>query len=453
MKQEYAGCRTLREINRLPSENVDPETFFDEYIATRTPVQFDGFLAEADWKVSKDRWTIDYLKQHTPDTMKVKVEYRNSESDRFGLGKERKISFHQFLSDIDEGATNLYMTTQELEYDLEDHPEVISAPLTALTDDFPFIPKLFGNLIVSNINLWMGRSSTWTTSGLHHDYHDNLYIMLKGQKQITLISPAFAENLYTVGELDIVYPNGRINYVGQPTFADGRSLEADKAWTAAQKLKQAISDAKSSRHSGGKRFGNQSSISQEDDEDEGEEEDDIDLALEEVLEAEHDDFDEEAFDEDEDGDFDETEDSNFDDEGSDEDDASNESNDLLTGKRSLTTVGIPQNKRQRVSHEVTTTSSRPDNFSNVDTSLSPSQLKDQFPQYLEAAKSAITVTLKEGEMLFIPAGWFHEVKSQGSEGHMAFNYWFHPPDQLENFEKPYVSDFWPSVLASKLQNK
>ena len=102
------------------------------------------------------------------------------------------------------------------------------------------------------------------------------------------------------------------------------------------------------------------------------------------------------------------------------------------------------------------------------------------------------VTLKEGEMLWLPAGWFHEVTSAstststststsasngrasdsgvgaaaadegpggvggvgggasggsaeadgGRTGHMAMNYWFHPPDTA-NFEKPYAGEFWP----------
>jgi Cupin-like domain len=53
------------------------------------------------------------------------------------------------------------------------------------------------------------------------------------------------------------------------------------------------------------------------------------------------------------------------------------------------------------------------------------------------------VTIKAGEMLFIPAGWFHEVRSTGGGkvGHLALNYWFHPPDG-STFEKPYTSDFW-----------
>lgn len=60
------------------------------------------------------------------------------------------------------------------------------------------------------------------------------------------------------------------------------------------------------------------------------------------------------------------------------------------------------------------------------------------------AARCFEVTITAGQMLYIPAGWFHEVRSTGggSEGHLALNYWFHPPDG-SSFEKPYSSDFWP----------
>lgn len=81
------------------------------------------------------------------------------------------------------------------------------------------------------------------------------------------------------------------------------------------------------------------------------------------------------------------------------------------------------------------------------------------------------VTLNEGEMLWLPAGWFHEVISTSSSGndshatddehsdgtgkvsgpmagHLAMNYWFHPPDSAD-FEKPYSDDFWQSDWAKR----
>lgn len=64
----------------------------------------------------------------------------------------------------------------------------------------------------------------YVTSGLHHDYHDNLYVLLRGTKKITLYSPKDAEKLYTVGIIAHVHPNGRINYTDRLTRADGNVL-------------------------------------------------------------------------------------------------------------------------------------------------------------------------------------------------------------------------------------
>lgn len=50
----------------------------------------------------------------------------------------------------------------------------------------------------------------------------------------------------------------------------------------------------------------------------------------------------------------------------------------------------------------------PSNFSKVDPSLPASELQERFPMFLEA--EACTVEVKAGQMLFLPAGWFHEVR-------------------------------------------
>lgn len=92
---------------------------------------------------------------------------------------------------------------------------------------------------------------------------------------------------------------------------------------------------------------------------------------------------------------------------------------------------------------------RPDNFSRVTSNLSAREMVTRFPKYIEACKSAVTVTLDADDLLYIPTGWFHEVQSIGSGGHIAFNYWFHPPDQWD-FYNPYSSSFWKDVYADKL---
>lgn len=79
-------------------------------------------------------------------------------------------------------------------------------------------------------------------------------------------------------------------------------------------------------------------------------------------------------------------------------------------------------------------------------------------------------------MLYLPAGWFHNVTSftdtadDGSDakpvrkGHMAFNYWFHPPnlasldgrvgkDTAGTFEKPYHHEFWVQDWAMRMKDR
>lgn len=66
---------------------------------------------------------------------------------------------------------------------------------------------------------------------------------------------------------------------------------------------------------------------------------------------------------------------------------------------------------------------------------------------------ALVPQVNAGEMLYLPAGWFHEVTSFGGQrsgGHLAFNYWMHPPDHLhptDGFSTPYKSSYWPAQWA------
>ena len=73
--------------------------------------------------------------------------------------------------------------------------------------------------------MWLGRSDA-ASSGLHHDFHDNLYALLRGTKRFRLFSPADAALMQTAGTISKVHQNGRINYEGEePTAVDGRTAE------------------------------------------------------------------------------------------------------------------------------------------------------------------------------------------------------------------------------------
>ncbi len=66
----------------------------------------------------------------------------------------------------------------------------------------------------------------------------------------------------------------------------------------------------------------------------------------------------------------------------------------------------------------------PSNFSAIDTSRPKRDILKEFPLFKNA--QPLDVEIRAGEMLYLPAGWFHEVTSYGDASsplHMAFNYW------------------------------
>ena len=76
-------------------------------------------------------------------------------------------------------------------------------------------------------------------------------------------------------------------------------------------------------------------------------------------------------------------------------------------------------KKQRVDKEVggkKDSSDPPDNFSRVNTDLPDAVLQEKFPAFaaLKERGAVVDVVLKAGQMLYIPAGWFHEVRSRSS---------------------------------------
>ena len=54
-----------------------------------------------------------------------------------------------------------------------------------------------------------------SSTGLHHDYHDNLYVLLRGRKRFRLFPPSLADRMYVHGQLQRVHPNGRIVHKSQ----------------------------------------------------------------------------------------------------------------------------------------------------------------------------------------------------------------------------------------------
>lgn len=495
----YSGCSSIDDQIDEISSNIEPYVFYDKYIATRTPVKFRDILNDESWKIpgsldTFEKMFVEGMKAQGSGNVSdiIKVEERASAEDRFGEGSELRMKFVDFLGEMKRNNNLLYMTTQAITAteglegaDETVRPAIVSPPLTALVDAFPIRPKLMGNLIPANLNLWLGchsGGSGFSSSGLHHDYHDNLYVLLKGTKEFTLISPGHHEALYPVGEVARVHPNGRFNYEGELTESDGSHSSSLKAFLANQKLAAAAAaDA---------------------DYDQDDDEDAVDAALQDVLDAECA--------------------GEYDDSYGDSDGGSSEEEDgsgvfglpsTLSAAALKSVVAKPDGaaarKRKGEAGLVTDTAddkrlraedpaeaqtvreNYPPNFSRLGTNVADLARQymrgeggNEFPLFKKLVSSSSSklaadvipnvsvVTLSAGEMLYLPAGWYHEVRSSGSTAtqqtdesgkdvHMAFNYWFHPPDNCANekretvtgFTHPYSSDFWMLDWQQRVKEK
>ena len=65
------------------------------------------------------------------------------------------------------------------------------------------------------LEVHVGATCAEFVSRLHHDYHDTLYILLRGSVRFRLFPPTMAHRMYTHGQIRTVHPNGRIVYEGQ----------------------------------------------------------------------------------------------------------------------------------------------------------------------------------------------------------------------------------------------
>ena len=129
----------------------------------------------------------------------LQVEVRAGAADAFGKGNRRRMRFGALLRKVAQGATQYYLTTQELPQLRGGGEQLVGPPLSRLPGRFPLRPPLLPSLIPQSINLWLGRADgAGASSGLHHDFHDNLYCLLRGRKWLALQMPLrqrLAQNL------------------------------------------------------------------------------------------------------------------------------------------------------------------------------------------------------------------------------------------------------------------
>lgn len=390
-------------IDRIDARSITASELDERYVSTRRPVVLTGVFERGSDLRGAASWTDAFLRRRCGGSAAThRVETRNaSAGERFGLGKYRAMTFDAFMDKFEAGDGGWYLSAGG-------KSGAFGAPASALVSTdadaasgglLPLRPKSIPeSLVPADINLWMGRSGgAPTSSGLHHDYHDNVYVLARGEKRFKVFSPLDAERMYTVGEIRVVHENGLINYKGSPaTLQDGDYTLENGESALERRLREARGDDKDSDDE-----------SADDDADDG--------------------FD--GVDDDDDDDF-----ADFD--GVDDYDELNETPPQSESDESEGEDFGDDGGRTMMDK------SDPPSFSRVDY-----ERLDEFPLFKGAISMEFTVSA--GEALYLPAGWFHDVSSKETgSGHVAFNYWFHPPP-LGARHALWTEDFQRSIVEKK----
>ncbi|KZT23092.1 Clavaminate synthase-like protein [Neolentinus lepideus HHB14362 ss-1] len=481
----YPGWTPLDAHLDRVSPSITPADFLSFYVLPRRPAVFTAHFAD-----SLGRWTdLDYL-NNKAGSVTVKVERLDTRTGGFGSGLPRvEMLFSEFLDKLRKGGEEgeMYLTTQyddETEAASEDNlpdPFTCPPPCNVLKDDYPLRPGILESLVPHQVNLWLGRSRgsshgsshgdiDWTesrSSGLHHDHHDNLYVLLSGYKRFVLFPPSAHPYLAFYGSASgaTVHANGAVAYEGESMGSDALSERERWGWET-KRLQGVVNDLKKKRKKekaaakcgaklklkgiGRKKTALEVELETAEEALESAEDKYLDAIGEEGFagEAVRDDFD--AL-----GDV-----LGVNDElrlNDEMDDASSVSETIsASGSVASRTNGKGKGKAKE-DNEIT----EPLSFSRMPTSVLHAKLAlpsgSASPSSTEGGPSIhedvdlkslkpIVVYLKPGEMLYLPASWIHEVSSASSPSvtatsqkrsredmsagdiHMAFNYWFYPPD-------------------------
>jgi oxalate decarboxylase/phosphoglucose isomerase-like protein (cupin superfamily) len=477
---EYTGF-SLKANQSIPSIKQDDAclscpSLFWKYVQQRQPCFIDAIGTTHPWKTL---WTVDrnVLEQVAGDQV-VQVEKRPHVQDRFGQARTRQrqveMKLSQFLSLVCNKDSNtlrnhvhpgeyLYLSTQE-EEEQEDHDNNTQQPITYIPTpcrqlmQHNIIPShiyLAGNLRLHSCNLWLGRSKVGSSSGLHHDFHDNFYIVLQGIKRFTLYSPDFAPQLNTVGLITKIYSNGVISYRGRECTIDGVPVSNKDQQTT--KLKKQGKRKRDGDHGMvNRKYSKTTWESDDDDEcsvdsrgqltptrDPHTQHHSIKLLEQEEMESCQD--------------MDSSTDSNEDNDDDEEEEEEEEeiiigkgfdyisSDESCQGILDLESSDLDDFDRLEDGQrgESQQDPSPPDNFSRIDILRTESEIQSEFPNFHSIP--FCTVDVRPGQMLYLPAGWFHEVRSYSDHDqglnlhdcHVALNYWYHPPCNLDDFQSPY----------------
>ncbi|KAL8275006.1 hypothetical protein Esti_001062 [Eimeria stiedai] len=422
--------------------------FFDVYIGARKPCilrllpteelsKKSSCAALADSRALKCWSDLAYLTKVAGGEM-IDVEVRDAGKGQvFGAGQYQQMAFGQVIRRLAAGDTSLYVTTQRIASNRHGPKALCGPPLSnKLAADFPVKVAIAGNLVPYQFNVWIGDSREGSTTGLHHDFHDNFYCLIRGRKEFRLFSPRLCELLKTHGMKSasndvVLHPNGLISYlkgIREDGAHEASVLRArqNALERKADELRELLAGHKTSRHgAAAKKGSDEVDAERKRLEDElSRTEAELDKCLDAALDAAA---------------------AN---EGEAEDDASlaSEDSDFTQGR--LVREGA-----------------MPDHFCLAGTRTSPAASCGEPLTSSTVLEKFWSVWLEEGDTLYLPAGWFHEVisyspgskarsrkvASDGANVHLAFNIWLHPPVWNGTFDKPYADEFWAQHAAPQIE--
>ncbi|KAL1511069.1 hypothetical protein AB1Y20_005892 [Prymnesium parvum] len=412
----YSGARVppsgrVAELHASSAASAAPRAFFRRFVRARRPVALRFPLAEL--RTLPPEWWA--LPPRRAARIQLDAEWREGDHARFGRGERARLSYAQLLASLRAGKTSYYLTTQQAAPADEG---VLALPLPCVDAELrrrggrgvPLAPRLAGPLVPQSVNLWLGRSAAaGTSSGLHHDYHDNLYVLLHGTKRFRLFSPADARRMYTVGRLARVHPNGRINYAGQLTSSDGLGPE--------EAAEAECLEARAAKRRAERKLMIAEATVEEEEEEAMEEEGGRDAESAPLRAARR------------------------------RAAAAEAALRRAAGRLQRSKAQMARVRRGEggEAEGAAAKGATPPNFSRIGalprgapSTWASSATGRRFPRLLRAR--CAEVTLEAGNMLYLPCGWFHEVTSAGD--HCALNYWFHPPDTGQ-YKRPYrAAKFW-----------
>ncbi|KAK3289350.1 hypothetical protein CYMTET_3214, partial [Cymbomonas tetramitiformis] len=228
----YRGCeiRPGGKLDKIPlNASASATSLWSRYVSARKPVAFAYHPQDEEWRATR-RWTDEYLIKQAGEA-RLKVEQRGSEAESFGQGRKVDMPFRDLVQRASRGDGSCYLTTQEVKIQETGLPALHAQPVSSLIGDVPLRPAMLRHLVPHQLNIWMGAAADGASSGLHHDFHDNLYVLLRGRKHFRLYSPGLAPRMYTHGRIAQIHANGLIAYRGQPEVrSDGAQRSLAQAW-------------------------------------------------------------------------------------------------------------------------------------------------------------------------------------------------------------------------------